>query len=246
MEATIDTPLGRVGLACGIAGWENADSAAVSEVLSPAYRCTSWSGPVGSTLQLIVVDLPLPEVIDDGTGRVIGVVDPAGGVLGVDEFEPITGNVGVVWRLVAKGPTPPWSLSVRHRGSEGGTDCGEDLQAVTFDCTEFRMTIGTHDDEALANRADPVPAPWLRCAPLPPRWRDRIGDSGQQGEFGATSCAEGIDVRLPGLLAGESAMIHFAIAWGPKGSDQNAAARFAVDTTPDRILAAANLPEREL
>jgi len=160
------------------------------------------------------------------------------GLPDVESLDQLSGCVGVVWGFRSVTPIEPWRVEVRHEGPGCGPDTGQHLEAFTCDYAGHRMTVGTHDDEALLLRVGGS-TPLLGAA-LPAWWQEAWGEP-WEGEYGARGLDRGIEVRLPGLVAGESALLHFAIAWGPRGSDQNAAAWFATDTTPDRILAHANL-----
>lgn len=155
---------------------------------------------------------------------------------------PLDGYVGAVWRLHARRPCGVLTLDARLTAADApaysGHDCGDQLEAVTYERDELVLSVGTQDDDALGRRASaseyasgpPLPAEWAKD--LPALW-----SSSGPGEFGVVAHGPGLSWRLPPLTAGAQADIHVAVGWGPNRDD--AAPWYAVDTEPSRILARA-------
>ncbi|RZS45217.1 hypothetical protein EV193_1011104 [Herbihabitans rhizosphaerae] len=155
-------------------------------------------------------------------------VDPALG----DHLEPIAACWGAVWRITASARTPELRLSATLTalpdGVRGGADTGERLAAVTYENADTRLSIGTHDEEAIRARCGTdLPASWADAFPEHEPWNSEFGV-----DCGRTT--PGLTWRLPPLAAGESCVIHAAVAWGPARDD--AATWIAVDTDPTRLL----------
>ena len=112
---------------------------------------------------------------------------------------------------------------------------------MTFDRRGLTLSIGTHDEEALADRIlDPrrswgpaLPREW--AADLPRPWEGTT-------EFGSSVLEGGVRVRGAAWSARRrtAADLHVAVGWGPQRDD--AATWYAVDTEPTRILAEARRP----
>ena len=119
----------------------------------------------------------------------------------------------------------------------GGADCGEMLTAVTFDRDGCTLSIGTHDDDALARRILGRNA-W--GPPLPPEWATDLPEPWEgTTEFGSTVVEGGVHLSLPGLPAGGRADLHVAVG---SATRDDAATWYAVDTEPARISAQARCP----
>jgi hypothetical protein len=148
----------------------------------------------------------------------------------------VTDCWAAMWRVRAGDVTGPlrfgcaWSPMNRWR--EGGAETGEHLEAMTWTDGATRVTAGTADGEMLFARAragELLPRRWAS----PAVWGGRPSD----GLFVATYEADGLTVELPPLLAGEQCQVHLTVAWAPESDD--AATWFAVDTTPQAVLAGA-------
>jgi hypothetical protein len=224
---SIPTPLGDVLLTCEVDGFETWTASA-----RPLPRGTErhWVGVDRVDVGLVVVDLDPPSAVDR--------------------------CVGVVW-TVRTADRPSGALTFTASKSiapdeVGGPDVGQALAAVSYSARGVALTVGTDDDQALAERAGvPVPTsppgraarPWPPVeSPLPARWRDDLPHPWEDTppevrRFGAQARDDGLTVRLPPVPADHRADVHVAVAWGPDRDD--AAPWYAVLTSAERILTSA-------
>jgi len=210
---TLSTQAGPVELSWSVEGGDElllADSQRISRGVVETWR---RPGELEVTLTIAHIDPPLS-----------------------DQWLPLDGCVGAVWTFQALRPHGPIDIEGRYLALDadlGGSDCGELLTAVTFEQGGRTLSIGTHDNDALARRALDLPHAFGPA--LPPEWAPDLPEPWEGGsEYGSTVVGAGVRLRLPRLPAGGRADLHVAVAWGATRDD--AATWYAVDTEPTRIL----------
>lgn len=102
-------------------------------------------------------------------------------------------------------------------------ETGEGLFASSYENNEFKLSIGTEDEEYLASRASIQK--WL-----PYRLEDIFLNS-----CAIDSIPGGLKVILPSIEANETVQIQFIIAWSSKKNNESST-WFAVDQSSDFVL----------
>lgn len=122
--------------------------------------------------------------------------------------------------------------------AKGGVDCGEHLDAQTWDCLGHRIALGTEDTHSLAYRAKAryeMPARFAR--ELSPS--SRVRSDGIQVSTGLNVIQflhDGIRVALPSLDPGERCQVHFVVAWGTPANENDRTAWFAIDIPAKKLV----------
>lgn len=151
----------------------------------------------------------------------------------------VDGCIAALWRIrgkrVLKKRRPSgqedWLGSVRccwatePSAAEGGPDTGEGLEALTWDISGGRLSVGTEDPEFLASRA-----PY-----------DRFFRIGRRIDVDAVSFIRsdqsGLEVPVPALRQGEWVQVQFVVAWRNVVDADDVSTWFAVDQDPTHLLA---------
>ena len=114
---------------------------------------------------------------------------------------PVDVYTGAVWSLTAYRLCGPLKFGAHLTDPEAqlhlDASNGEALEAVTFERAGLRLSIGTHDDEALKVRTE-HDGPTRAGPPLPRSWTAAL-TTPWQGEYGSRSEPTGITIRLPRL-----------------------------------------------
>ena len=152
---------------------------------------------------------------------------------------PVDVYTGAVWSLTAYRLSGPLKFGAHLTDPEAqlhlDASNGEALEAVTFERAGLRLSIGTHDDEALKVRTE-HDGPTRAGPPLP----RSCATAGADDHLGRASTAPDqnprgsrFDCRVS--AAGEHVDIHVATAWAVD-RDVYEVTWFAVDADPRRIL----------
>jgi len=137
----------------------------------------------------------------------------------------VTASLVAVWRILALAEIGPcvfeatWAPAVNL--PDGGPDSGQALNALTWGNESVELSLGAPDAEGLV-RYDKV------GVQLPRSWRTLLQTQDLTTIHIEDYFANGLRVRLPSLIRGETAHMHFAVAWAdPPTGDP--ASWFAVD-----------------
>lgn len=215
----VPTPLGPVRLAFAV-GARDAPPPARVERLPGGADVATWR-------------------LDDGTSVRLrwGAVTPSVPA----HLVPTGGCWGAVWSIRAGGGVDRLRISALLTelpdGADGGPDSGEGLAAVTYTSDSVVLSVGTADEEDLHARAGHPPDGPRGASWLPPRWRDELKPL-WAGAAHVRLDRTGVVTHLPSLAPGEAVHLHVAVARSDRRRDDgDVAPWFAVDTTPEHILA---------
>lgn len=225
MRTALQTPIGPIDLTWTIEGHEERSLGRVTPVRGGTVQ--EWPGD-DVDVRLVVARFDprvLPEMAAslDDTVAAVWTLRPRRDI-GASSFRALLSAPGVE----------------DHTGGDGG----QHLAARTYERDGFRLTIGTHWDDALAARAGldggarpgpALPASWARL--LDPFARRPVLLPSGEKAFGAWDEPRGVGVHFPPAPAGSTVDVHVAIAWGHvRDADGEDATRFAADTSPDDVL----------
>lgn len=118
-------------------------------------------------------------------------------------------------------------LFLNEENLTGEPESGEGLIAQSWEDDNFRLSIGTEDEEYLLSRAkysNGLPSRFAAENLLVPELIKYLED--------------GIEVELPSFQLNEEGQVQFVISWVKK-NQYSLSTWFAVDLSPDEILAAA-------
>lgn len=129
---------------------------------------------------------------------------------------------GIEWRLHARADTGPVLLAAQLPDTaEGVPGGGWHVVTTEFEDADHALAVGGPGYDAFEDEID--------AGLQPSSWR---GSFGWQKPGGAQSEPRGLTCALPGLLAGESAATHIAVAWTRLGPEKAVdATGWAVDVT---------------
>jgi hypothetical protein len=157
----------------------------------------------------------------------------------------VDARIAAVWRVTAMQNLPSVVLRAAWESGaqidDGGYDGGEHLMSLAWDALGVRLSVGTSDQDmlnAMANIGDLMPKRLeATYDSLIPRLVPHE-DFEKNKAFVPRTVGkhEGLEVELPPLLAGESAQVHFVIAWLTGEFDfRDVSTWLAVDVDPREI-----------
>ena len=128
----------------------------------------------------------------------------------------------VVWRIKSvKDIREPIFFSCKLLSNlEGSPESGEALECQSFENDDFKLSIGTEDQERFIQRAASQNL-------LPTRFQNDLLDS----EY----LSDGIKIILPNLLKGEIAQFHFIVSWSSKRNPE-VSTWYAVDQSATKLI----------
>ena len=110
---------------------------------------------------------------------------------------------------------------------EGSPEPGEGLECQSFENGDFKLSIGTEDQDNLSNRMRSQD--WL-----PLRFQS------EENEIGLECFSKGMRITLPNLLQNERAQVQFIIAWAST-KEQEVSTWYAVDQSAKKLLQVAEI-----
>lgn len=132
-----------------------------------------------------------------------------------------------VWRIKSLRKIAECNFTCRLENEEGSPESGEGLASQSFENNDYKLNIGTEDEDYLQQRAESQN--WL-----PLHFKDKI--STEQIDY----LKSGIKITLPELLPNESLQIHFIVSWSSKKNPE-ISTWYAVDQSPMEILEKAGI-----
>jgi hypothetical protein len=146
----------------------------------------------------------------------------------IPEHMEIDKAAAAVWRLRASNDLTDcvFNAEMNPQGKDGWPESGEGLEAMTWENSGCKLTLGTEDGTVLVHRA--------RMQDMMP---DRFQAEDEISQYQIVRCVpNGIAVPIPELRKGEICQVHFAAAWNRPREEGDAAAWFAVETDGRSIL----------
>jgi hypothetical protein len=208
MGAFFTTPFGRLDLSAR-AGQKQIGGAPKSlGSLEPDGHILSWLVPEFDA-ELVIAPLPtqLPPTMTVTASRV------------------------AIWRILALADVGPLVFSARWAPDamvpSGGPDSGQALNALTWGTESIELSLGAPDAEGLIRYEE-------TGVQFPQSWRSLLETDDLTTVHVEDYFADGLSIRLPSLRRGETAHMHFAVAWTDAPTD-DAASWFAVDVGADAL-----------